>query len=276
MPATIEQEIAKNPQITQLNWLDIHAHLNFLEDSPEVSIANAKKLGVQRIITIGTEPNDLQVVLDLAKKHYPVVGCTLGIHPHEAKLFTPEIENFILREAPAKEVVAIGEIGLDYFYKHSEPEDQKRVFRRQLEIAEQLKLPVEIHTRDADEDTVEILKDFQGRVKGILHCFTGTAWLAEQALDLGFNLSISGVVTFKNADSLRAVVVNTPIDRLHVETDAPFLTPAPFRGVKNSPQYVIFTAQFVADLKKMDLTAFSRQMIENARKMFPKLPLEGL
>jgi TatD DNase family protein len=153
---------------------------------------------------------------------------------------------------------------------------QKKAFRRQMEIAEKLGLPVQIHTRDADDDTIEILKEFKGRVRGILHCFTGTANLAENALDMGFNLSISGVVTFKNADSLREIVKNAPLDRIHVETDAPFLTPAPFRGVKNTPQYVIFTAKFVSELKGVPLDEFSRQMMKNAQKMFPKLQLSGL
>lgn len=276
MSKDIEVEIAKYPELTALPWVDIHTHLNFLEQSPEESLALARKRGVRGVITIGTEPGDLQIVLDLAQKHYPQVLCTLGIHPHEAKLFTPEIEAFIRKEAVRKEVAAIGEIGLDYFYKNSEPETQKDAFRKQLQIAADLGLPVEIHTRDAEEDTAEILREFKGRVKGVLHCFTSSRWLAEQALDLGFNISISGVVTFKNADSLREIVQFLPLDRIHVETDAPFLTPAPFRGVKNSPQYVIFTAQFVADLKKVSLAQLSAQLLKNAQVMFPKWPLQSL
>jgi TatD DNase family protein len=276
VPVTVEQEIAKSPNLPLLPWLDVHAHLNFLEKTPEESIAEARSRGVKRIITIGTEPNDLPIVLQIAQKHYPEVVCTLGIHPHEANLFSDDIEAYILKEAPAKEVVAVGEIGLDYFYKHSPIDDQKRAFRRQMQLAEQLQMPVEIHTRDADADTIEILTEFKGRVRGILHCFTGTQQLASKALDMGYNISISGVVTFKNADSLREIVKTVPVDRLHVETDAPFLTPAPFRGVKNSPQYVIFTAKFVSELKNMSLEDFSRQMIHNAQKMFPKLPLENL
>lgn len=276
MPATIEQELAKTPQLTQHTWLDLHTHLNMLEQSPEIAIAEAQALGIKRLVTIGTEPNDLPVVLGLAQKFYPVVTCTLGIHPHEGGVYSQAVEDFILKEAPAKEVVAIGEIGLDYYYKHSSPEDQKKAFIRQMEIAEQLKMPVEIHTRDADDDTIDILKMFKGRVRGILHCFTGTQKLATEALNLDYNISISGVVTFKNADSLRDIVKNTPLDRLHVETDAPFLTPAPFRGVKNTPQYVIFTARFVAELKNTPLDQFAPQMLENAQKMFPKLPLANL
>jgi len=276
MSKNIDVEIGNYPELVKHPWLDIHTHLNFLEEGPEAALELAQKRGVRSMITIGTEPNDLQVVLDLARKHYPKVLCTLGIHPHEAKLFTPDIEAFIRKEAVSKEVVAIGEIGLDYFYKHSDPEVQKEVFERQLQIAADLGLPVEIHTRDADEDTVAILNKFKGRVKGVLHCFTGTRWLAEQALDLGFNISISGVVTFKNADTLRDIVKSYPLDRIHVETDAPFLTPAPFRGVKNSPQYVVFTAQFVSELKQIPLPQLSAQLIKNAQAMFPKWPLKDL
>jgi TatD DNase family protein len=272
----IETELQKNPQLAQLPWVDIHAHLNFLEDTVEVSLQKAAAAGVKRVITIGTEPNDLQVVLDIAKKHYPVVCCTLGIHPHEAKLYSDDIEAFILKNATQPHVVALGEMGLDYFYKNSEPEEQKVAFERQLALAEKLNLPVEIHTRDADEDTVEILQKFAGRVRGVIHCFTGTQYLADECLKLGYNISLSGIVTFKNAEALRKIAETVPVDRLHVETDAPFLTPAPFRGVKNSPQYVIFTAQFVAQLKNMNLQDFSKQMLVNAEKIFPKLPLAGL
>lgn len=274
--SNIEIEIQKNPELVSLPWVDIHAHLNFLEDDVETSLAKARQSGVRRVITIGTEPGDLPVVLGIAKKHYPVVCCTLGIHPHEAKLYTKEIEEFILKNAVDPSVVALGEMGLDYFYKNSEPAEQKIAFEKQLELAERLQLPVEIHTRDADEDTVEILKKFEGRVRGVIHCFTGSQWLAEECLKLGYNISISGIVTFKNAEALRKIVESVPVDRLHVETDAPFLTPTPFRGVKNSPQYVVFTAKFVAELKKMSLSDFSAQMLTNASKMFPKLPLENL
>ncbi len=273
---TIEQEIQKNPELVSLPWVDIHAHLNFLEDDVEVSLAKAHLVGVRRVITIGTEPGDLPVVLAMARKHYPVVCCTLGIHPHEAKLYTPEIEEFILKNATDPTVVALGEMGLDYFYKNSEPAEQKVAFEKQLMLAERLQLPVEIHTRDADEDTVEILKKYAGRVRGVIHCFTGSQWLADECLKLGYNISISGIVTFKNAEALRKIAESVPVDRLHVETDAPFLTPTPFRGVKNSPQYVVFTAKFVAELKKMSLPDFSAQMITNAGNMFPKLPLENL
>ncbi len=270
--ASFEQEILKTPELVKHPWTDIHTHLNFLERTPEETLKLCKEANVRRLITIGTEPGDLQTVLDLAEKHYPHVVCTLGIHPHEAEKFTDEIEAFIRKNAIRKEVVAIGEIGLDYFYSHSEPSVQRDVFRRQLKMAQDLGLPVEIHTRDAEEDTQLILKEFHGKVKGVLHCFTGTKNLAMAALDLGFNISISGIVTFKKAEDLKETVKAVPLDRLHVETDAPYLAPTPFRGDKNSPHLVPFTADVVAQLKNVSLEELSRATNANADAMFAKLP----
>jgi TatD DNase family protein len=132
-------------------------------------------------------------------------------------------------------------------------------------------MPVEIHTRDAEEDTVAILNEFRGRVSGIIHCFTGTQWLAEKCLDVGMNISISGIVTFKNADALRDVVRFLPLDRMHVETDAPFLAPIPMRGKQNTPAYVVHTAKYVAGLKQISEEKFALQMRENAHRVFPKI-----
>ncbi len=257
-----------------MGWIDVHTHLNFLRgETPEEGIQAAQASGVSQMITIGTEPKDHDVVLQLAEKHYPVVVCTLGVHPHEAKLYTPEVESFIRSNGSRREVVAVGEIGLDYYYNNSEPEVQRVAFYQQLELAEQLGLPVEIHTRDAEEDTVRILKEFSGRVRGLLHCFTGTEWLARQALDLGLDISISGVVTFKSADALREVVRFLPLDRLHVETDAPFLAPMPMRGKSNIPAYVIHTARFVAELKGISESELMMATVANARRLFTKIPV---
>ncbi len=254
-------------------WIDVHAHLNMLETSVPESLRLAKDAAVKTIFTIGTTPEDLPLVLKIAKENYPSVCCTLGIHPHDANLFDDPTEDFIRKNSQEKEVVAIGEIGLDYYYKNSDPEVQKKVFERQLQIAADTQLPVEIHTRDAEHDTYEILKSFKGQVKGLLHCFTGTQWMADRALELGFNISISGVVTFKNAESLRDVVRTLPLDRLHVETDAPFLAPMPHRGKKNTPAYVIHTAQVVADLKGISILELAQQTRQNAQKLFRKLPV---
>ena len=254
-----------------MQWIDVHAHLNMLEEGVDAAIENARQAGVHRIVTIGTEPKDHPIVLEIARKHFPQVFCTLGVHPHDGKVYTPEVGKFIEENAADPCVVAIGEIGLDYYYNQSPKEEQIEAFRAQLGIAERTGLPVEIHTRDAEEDTISVLKEFKGRVKGIIHCFTGTRWLAEQALDLGFNISISGVVTFKSADDLRATVKMLPLDRIHVETDAPFLAPIPMRGKKNTPAYVVHTAKFVAELKGVTLEELCEQTRKNALAMFPKI-----
>lgn len=255
----------------QLGWIDIHTHLNMLEESPQEAINLAKKNGVERLITIGTCPEDHPVVLGLAEEYFPQVYCTLGVHPHDASAYTPEVELYIREKALQKEVVAIGEIGLDYYYKKSPIEQQQQAFRSQLQIAADLALPIEIHTRDAEEDTIALLSEFRGQLSGVVHCFTGTQFLADAALDLGLNISISGVVTFKNADQLRAVVKTIPLDRLHVETDAPFLAPIPQRGKKNTPAFIVYTAEKVAEIKGIELEELARVTKQNAMKVFTKL-----
>nr|WP_295902927.1 TatD family hydrolase [uncultured Bdellovibrio sp.] len=254
-----------------MEWIDIHAHLNMLEEGVEASIANAKAAGVKKIITIGTEPGDHPIVLEIARKYYPDVYCTLGVHPHDGKVYTEAAGKFIEEHVSEPCVVAIGEIGLDYYYDQSPRQEQQDAFRAQLEIAKRTKMPIEIHTRDAEEDTIEILKEFKGDVTGVIHCFTGTEWLARQSLNLGYNISISGVVTFKNADSLRSTVKMLPLDRIHVETDSPFLAPIPMRGKKNTPAYVVHTAKFVAELKGISEEELCEQTRKNALKMFPKI-----
>jgi TatD DNase family protein len=254
-----------------IEFFDIHAHLDMLEDSPEVAIQKAKDVGVTKIFTIGTEPSDHQFVLDIARKYYPTVYCTLGVHPHQGAQFTDEVGKFMEQHLSEKEVVAVGEIGLDYYYNKTGHEEQRESFRKQLDIAARFKLPVEIHTRDAEPDTVQILQEFKGRVKGVIHCFTGTAWLAEQCLDLGFNISYSGIVTFKNAQDLRETCKRTPLDRLHVETDSPFLAPVPMRGQKNTPAYVLHTAGVVAGLHGISLEKLAEHTNENARQLFTKI-----
>lgn len=258
-----------------MGWIDVHTHLNFLKDkSPEEALIEARAAGVSRFITIGTEPADHPVVLSIAQKYFPEVACSLGIHPHEGKVYSDEIHQFLEANVDRREVVAVGEIGLDYHYDNSPRDEQKDAFRKQLDLAARHKLPIEIHTRDADEDTVEILREFRGRLSGIIHCFTGTKWLAENALDLGLDISFSGVITFKNAGDLREVVKYVPLDRLHVETDAPFLAPIPMRGKSNVPAYVVYTAQAVADLKGIDLETLKAATRANARRTFTKLQLD--
>jgi TatD DNase family protein len=251
-------------------FIDVHSHIDKLEGTPEEAVAKALAAGVQKIITIGTEPADHPVVIELAEKFSPHVFCTLGYHPHEGSMFTDEGQKFIEDHLHHPRVVAIGEIGLDYYYNHSDKQHQLEAFDKQMDMAARYKMPVEIHTRDAEEDTVEILKKYSGKVTGLIHCFTGTQWLADQALALGYHISISGVVTFKNANALRDVVKTIPMDRLHIETDAPFLAPVPMRGQKNTSAYLIYTANFIAELKGVSHENLSEQTFKNLKSLMPK------
>ncbi len=249
---------------------DIHAHLDMLETSPSETLALAQNAGVKRLITIGTEPSDHQKVLDIAKAHFPQIACTLGVHPHQASLWSREIGEFIVTHSNKPYVVGIGEIGLDYYYNQSPPEVQKIAFQEQLELASRLDLPVQIHTRDAESDTIEFLKRYQGVTQGVIHCFTGTYELAKAAIDSGFYLSVSGVVTFKNAHQLRETFLKIPLNYLFVETDSPFLAPVPHRGQKNTPAYTLDTAKFLAELKGVTLHEISDVTEKNVNTLFKK------
>lgn len=256
------------------SFFDVHTHINMVKLPDEEVVELARQNGVERMINIGTGPDDFDRVLQLTEKFYPEVVCTLGVHPHEGQVWTQEIGDFIRKEAGQnKKVVAVGEIGLDYFYNNSPKEEQLKAFREQMELAQELKLPVEIHTRDAEEDTKAILREFKGKVRGLLHCFTGTTDLALAGLDAGFDISISGVVTFKKAESLRETVTQIPIDRIHVETDAPFLAPAPHRGKENQPAFVRFTAEKVAELQGVSLATLAEKTKANALDLFPRMTL---
>jgi TatD DNase family protein len=261
-----------NEQTTTTHrWIDIHTHLDKLDITTPEALQLSKTNGVERMITIGTEEADHKTVLSLAENFGPMVFCTLGFHPHDAGGASPEGMAFLKANLHNKRVVAVGEIGLDYYYENAAREVQQQIFREQMEIAAEFKLPVEIHTRDAEDDTAQILQEFKGRVRGVLHCFTSSWGLAEKALDCGYDISISGVVTFKNADDLRATVKRVPLDRLHVETDAPFLTPMPFRGKKNAPHFIVNTAKVVADLKGVSLETLSETTNRTAERLFTKL-----
>lgn len=258
-----------------MRWIDVHAHLDMLktEKSVERILEEAKGSGVQHIITIGTSPEDLSEVFKIAQKFSPDIFCALGVHPHEARLFDSDSSEFMHQHLRSDCVVAVGEIGLDYHYKHSKIETQKKVFRNQLDLALEYDLPIQIHTREAEKDTIEILKEMSPLPRGLVHCFTGSKWLADEALSLGFNLSFSGVITFKNAQSLREIVKDTPLDRLHIETDSPYLSPVPLRGKTNFPSHMTHTAEKIAEIKKISLQALSEQTLKNSQTLFKKLKL---
>ncbi len=248
-------------------WTDVHTHLNMLDIPAELAVEEAQQAGVTQIITIGTEPDDWPLVMGFSKKFAQVKGA-LGLHPHSAKLYSDEIEKQLKKVLDEKNIIACGEIGLDYHYEYSEREKQKEAFYRQMVLAKEKKLPVEIHTRSAEEDTVAILKQFSGSVRGLLHCFSGTWNLARAALDLGFNISFSGIITFKKAEELREVCQKVPLDRLHLETDAPYLAPVPHRGKQNKPAWVVHTAQVVANLHKVSLEDLSQKTQSNYNDLF--------
>lgn len=248
-------------------WTDVHTHFHMLDIDIETALSQAESKGVKRFINIGTCPEDHEKVLSIAQKYYPKVTCTLGIHPHHAKDYNQKIEDFI-KEKRQKEVIAIGEIGLDFYYEHSPKSTQYEVFKRQMQLAHDLKLPVEIHTREAESETKNILKEFRGKVSGLLHCFTGSYELATYALDMGFDISISGIITFKKSNDLCDTVRRLPKDRIHLETDAPYLAPVPMRGKKNEPAFLIHTAKKVAELLQINVNELMKQTEQNASRLF--------
>ena len=250
---------------------DTHAHLDFpkLRDELDDVVQRARDEGVQRIVTIGAS-NGLESnfrALEIAKK-YDHIHCTAGIHPHDAHLCDDEAYRTIADEfAHLPQVVAIGETGLDYHYDNSPREVQQSVFRRFLQLAREVQKPVVIHSRDADEDTVEILRD-EGSDSGILHCFTGSPWMAEEVLKLGFHISFSGIVTFNSAQELRDIAQNVPDDRILVETDSPFLAPTPHRGKTNQPAYVRKTAEVLAEVRGESLEDFAEKTYQNGCRLY--------
>ena len=225
-------------------------------------------------VTIGTEPSDWDKVKGFCQ-HFPhQVKGALGVHPHSSHLYNDEVEKLLEKGLESTGIVACGEIGLDYYYAHSEKSKQKTAFYSQMSLAKAKNLPVEIHTRSAEEDTLEILSSFKGDVRGLLHCFSDSWALARGALDRGFDISFSGIVTFKKAEDLREVCRKVPLDRLHLETDAPYLAPVPHRGKKNQPSLLPHTAQVVADLHKVSLLELSQNTSANYARLFDS-PLDN-
>jgi TatD DNase family protein len=257
--------------------IDTHTHLDDTRynSDREAMIARARGAGVTTMITIGCDLATSRAAISLAER-YPFVYATVGVHPHEVRHIGDDWYDELRRLAQHKKVVAYGEIGLDYHYNHSPPEEQRERFREQLVLARELNLPVVIHTREAQEDTIAILKEEKmSETGGVFHCFSGDAWLARDALDLGFYLSFSGIVTFHNATMLRDIAKTVPTDRLLIETDCPYLTPVPHRGKRNEPAYVKHVAGTLAELMSGDkptpVEELGHVTSENARRLF-KIP----
>lgn len=253
--------------------IDTHAHIDmdaFDEDRAEV-IQRARDKGVDYILNVGCDIESSKRSIELAER-YDFIYATAGIHPHDVKNIDRHTYDDLKGLLAHPKMIALGEIGLD-FYKNYSPQDQQREhFRKQVELAHELKKPIIVHSRDADEDTAGILSDYfpknPSAHSGIFHCFSGNQELADLALEMGFYISFSGSVTFKKSDELRAVAKTIPADRLFVETDCPFLTPVPNRGKRNEPSYVTHTAQLVADLRGLNIKDIQRTTSLNFFELF--------
>lgn len=252
-------------------WTDTHAHLDKLEIGIDEALTLAREKLVNRIITIGTELEDWPHVLSLCDNKSSMVYGALGMHPHTAKDFDQACMDFLKNNLIHPRIVSVGEIGLDYHYNNSEQGVQQTVFEKQLQLAKEFNLPVEIHTRDAELDTISALQKVKGQVRGLLHCFTGSYNLAKAALDCGFNISFSGILTFKKSEELRETCKKIPLDRLHIETDSPFLSPVPYRGKENHPAQVSLVAEIVAFLHNTTLKDLSEQLEQNTLGLFTKI-----
>ena len=231
--------------------VDSHCHLDFPDFAKELGdvVARAHEAGVGTMVTIGTRLDAFERVRAIAER-FPNVYCTVGVHPHEAAAETGITEQRLVALAAHPKVVGIGETGLDYYYEHSPRAEQKAAFRVHIAAARRCGLPLIVHTREADQDTIDILDQEMGKgaYGGVIHCFSTGRQVAEKALELGLYISLSGIVTFRNARALRATVPTLPLERLLIETDAPYLAPVPKRGKRNEPAYLTHTAACVAEL----------------------------
>ena len=247
--------------------IDTHSHINMIENlSIEEILKNAAENNVKKIIVPAAEANDIEVVFELSQK-YENVYCYLGIHPSEAKDWNDKIEEKIRTLAKSQKVVGIGEIGLDYYWDKSFIDLQKEVFIKQIEIANELNLPVNVHDREAHRDTFDILKEHNKNSKVIMHCFSGSPEFAKECIKEGWYIALGGVVTFKNAKKMKEVASIIPLDKLLLETDAPYLTPVPHRGEENQPAYVKFVAEEIAGLRGITFEEVTQITTQNAEKI---------
>ena len=250
--------------------IDSHAHLEMPEfkgDLEEV-IQRAKASGVACIFTVGTERKDWKRALDIASSH-PSVYAILGVHPHNVKEIDENTYSELRVLCEGEKVKAYGEIGLDFFRNLSPPEIQRKRFREQIVLAKELRLPIVILDRDAHQETEELLmSEKAGEYGGIIHCFSGNYEMAKKCLDMGFHISVPGSITFKNAERFQDIVKRLPLESILVETDAPYLTPVPFRGKRNEPSYVRYTAEKIAEIKRISFEEVAEVTSENALRVF--------
>jgi len=254
----------------KVSFIDSHAHLDFTDYGSDLDIIleRADRSGVSKIITVGTTLMGSKSSLGLANK-YPFIFATAGVHPHEAGDVTEETYNGIKELLPSEKVVAVGEVGLDYHYEYSPRDVQKEVFRRFIAMAREAHLPLVVHTREAESDTMEILRSEKAKeTGGVIHCFSGTPEMAMDCIKLGFYISIPGIVTFKKATNIHEVVRKVPIEKMLIETDSPYLAPVPYRGKRNEPSYVVKVAEKIAELKGLSVEDVARITTMNSEKLF--------
>ena len=250
------------------SFIDTHCHLDKLDSTPEEAIIEAKQAGVQRMVTVSVDEPSLDFVSSMVQQ-FPEVYGSVGFHPHDAAELTEDLEQKIRKLAlEEKKLIAIGETGLDYHYMYSSAEVQQQVFSKQLQLAVELNLPVIMHSREAEKDTLNILQKIPVPPLGVAHSFTSSFEMAKTLIEMGWYIGINGIVTFKKAEDLREVVSWLPLDRLLLETDSPFLAPIPFRGKPNKPAHIPAIATFIAELRGISLEQLSEQTSANAQRLF--------
>jgi len=253
-----------------LELFDTHAHLDFPEFKKDLSevLERSRKAGIKYIVNVGVDVESSLRSVDLSQKHSWIYA-SVGVHPHDAQKFDEEIYDLMKKLAEKEKVVAVGEIGLDYYRNFSPENQQKEAFRMQIVLAKELGLPIIIHDRDAHRDVLKIIKEEGAQdVGGIMHCFPGDWKMAKECFDLNFLIGIGGTVTFKKSAALQEVVKRAPTDMIVLETDCPYLSPEPLRGRRNEPANVKYTAKFAAELRGDDLEEFSYRTTLNAKKLF--------
>jgi len=258
--------------------VDSHCHLDYndFEEDLDDIIARAKEAGVNTILNAGNNIGELDKQLALSEK-YPFIYTAVGVHPHNAGEYTDITAQDFVEKATHKKVVGIGECGLDYFYDYAPKDLQKKVFIEQIRAAQITGLPLIIHTRDADDDTIEILDNMYKKQQftGEIHCFSSSRKLADFALSIGFYISASGIITFNKSQSIREVFEAVPMDRLLIETDAPFLAPCPLRGRRNESSFVVHTAEVLAQIKGVSFDELAQKTSDNFFNLFRKASDKG-
>ena len=251
-----------------MGLIDTHTHINCLEKiTPEESVRNAIDSGVEILLVPSAAPADIDVIPELIKKYDNVYGM-LGIHPEDAKNWDEGILDKIRKYSEDEKIIAIGEIGLDYYWDKKHIDIQKDIFIKQVQLANELHLPISVHDRDAHKDTFDILKEYNKTSNVVLHCFSGSVEFSRECLKEGWYIALGGVVTFNSANKMKEVAKTVPLDRLLLETDAPYLTPVPFRGKENQPAYVKYVAEEIAKLRGISFEEVASATTDNAKRVF--------